>query len=61
MSRKKVKKMEKMMMSLIVMKNEEKRRKKFATMNSSPDQEYENKSGYLCPTIQIFLFITMMK
>ena len=56
-----MKKMEKMMMSLIVMKNEEKRRKKFATMNSSPDHEYENKSGYLCPTIQIFLFITMMK
>ena len=51
----------KMTISLIVMKNEKKRRKKFATMNSSPDHEYENKSGYLCPTIQIFLFITMMK
>ena len=56
-----MKKMEKMMMSLIVMKNEEKRRKKFATMNSSPDHEFENKSGHICPPIQIFLFITMMK
>ena len=49
----------KMTISLIVMKNERKmkrreaRKKKFETMNSSPDQEYENKLGHLCPTNQI--------
>ena len=51
----------KMKVSLIVMKTDRKmkrreaRKKKFQTMNSFPDQEYENKLGHLSHLHQLAL------